>query len=648
MAIILNDNIKVQAPKPSEFRYFHPDNRPWVDLSEVTTTIPMVERHIGLTVNIDEVEYWFQTSINDGDLVIKQSEVDLNLQSVLDNGSTAIAATPSVINLRNYDLSVDYPGTYTVAPYAGVSMNLKIGKLALESLGQLTTTKPFANTVIGDFAMRYNTGSNGCTVIGYNAAQKLLSGNSNIAIGVQSMQGSSSATASEGLYSSANNLALGNNSMRFIGATIESNGNNVAIGVFSLGGDVSVATTRMTGVRNTAIGTSAMSRFQTGRRNNAVGDSSLFNLTIGDENTANGNRALFDLITGNKNTWIGYQPNVTIRNASNNTVIGIPIYTVAEQTESNNIIIADGVGNRGLDINFVTSKYKLATPPVDNTYEFVMGMDVDGNYRRIEKSSIGGGSSSQLLSNKLQTPIITSLGVGPGNNFVGSEPGLRSIKLKYTPGNDYFENLVQTGNVRLQLMHLDTRGATRKPFPNSGAKSKKNSFRYVKHQNGAMDLGDIYFGGGLYTGGVIKYLIPPTNSMLYIDTNNKANQEIEFEMDLSWFYGGISKTDGEIINNVGQILNQFPFTDIDLFNDAPFTNKKLQIRGEGRRNANGVHNYKTSKIFAFVFMYKNANGKWIQSELSQRFRLELGSAIYVKEDGTTERFYDCFRLKILP
>ena len=56
MAIILNDNIKINAGKPSESKYLSTGNTAYsgttlVDAkSGVTTAIPISERHLGLTV----------------------------------------------------------------------------------------------------------------------------------------------------------------------------------------------------------------------------------------------------------------------------------------------------------------------------------------------------------------------------------------------------------------------------------------------------------------------------------------------------------------------------------------------------------------------------------------------------------------------
>jgi hypothetical protein len=71
MAINLSDNIKISAPLPVDSRYFN-NLVPYTSKTEVINTIPVGERYIGLTVNINGVEYWFESAIASvSDLVLK-------------------------------------------------------------------------------------------------------------------------------------------------------------------------------------------------------------------------------------------------------------------------------------------------------------------------------------------------------------------------------------------------------------------------------------------------------------------------------------------------------------------------------------------------------------------------------------------------
>ncbi len=73
MAIQLNDNIRVAAGKPSEAKYLNLSNAPYTGTSQVFSQVPVPERHVGLTVNVNNIEYWFATGVTNGNLVTKTS-----------------------------------------------------------------------------------------------------------------------------------------------------------------------------------------------------------------------------------------------------------------------------------------------------------------------------------------------------------------------------------------------------------------------------------------------------------------------------------------------------------------------------------------------------------------------------------------------
>lgn len=70
MSITLNDNVLVQAPKPTDARY-----GPYADTATALSSIPNTQRFLGLTVGILNAgvveEYWFEDGITDSDLVFK-------------------------------------------------------------------------------------------------------------------------------------------------------------------------------------------------------------------------------------------------------------------------------------------------------------------------------------------------------------------------------------------------------------------------------------------------------------------------------------------------------------------------------------------------------------------------------------------------
>ena len=72
MAIILNDNLKINVGKPIDSKYLN-GLVSYVNEAEVNSVIPIGERYVGLTVNVVNVEYWYEAGVADIDLVIKKA-----------------------------------------------------------------------------------------------------------------------------------------------------------------------------------------------------------------------------------------------------------------------------------------------------------------------------------------------------------------------------------------------------------------------------------------------------------------------------------------------------------------------------------------------------------------------------------------------
>lgn len=76
MAIILNDNLRINAGKPADSKYLNASNAPYSATTEVLSAIGLSERHQGLTVLVESgstnVEHWFKNGTADGDLIEKK------------------------------------------------------------------------------------------------------------------------------------------------------------------------------------------------------------------------------------------------------------------------------------------------------------------------------------------------------------------------------------------------------------------------------------------------------------------------------------------------------------------------------------------------------------------------------------------------
>lgn len=127
MAITLNDNIQVNAGKPVESKYLNLLNESYSSTTEVTNRITIPERFIGLTVNVNNDEYWFATGVTDSDLILKTKSSGIVINGV-DNIGTGTGVfsgitTGGVINLRSFigsgDTSVNLSGDTIIIQSTG-------------------------------------------------------------------------------------------------------------------------------------------------------------------------------------------------------------------------------------------------------------------------------------------------------------------------------------------------------------------------------------------------------------------------------------------------------------------------------------------------------------------------------------------------
>lgn len=125
MAIQYNENIKIAAPNPLDWRYL--SNRtlngsqlPYSGITEVNNKIIPSERYTGLTVNINGTEYWYKDGIGNNDLVEKIVD-GTGLLSGYITGATNYGYYEGLSNIQTLEiviigifshLSGDYDSTY--------------------------------------------------------------------------------------------------------------------------------------------------------------------------------------------------------------------------------------------------------------------------------------------------------------------------------------------------------------------------------------------------------------------------------------------------------------------------------------------------------------------------------------------------------
>jgi hypothetical protein len=194
----------------------------------------------------------------------------------------------------------------------GTAYATVLGTNALAS----NTTSGAANTAIGYRALNANTTGGYNTSVGFDSLRYNTSGNTNVAVGGYALNANTTGSS---------NVGIG------YGALYQAStaSDNVGIGVSSQGGVT-------TGVKNIAIGSSALYANTQGSGNIAIGHSSLsdFNRTDPD----------------GFNTVVGYSSGLGITTGTNNTIIGARVWGLPT-TLTNNIIIADGSGNRRINVD---------------------------------------------------------------------------------------------------------------------------------------------------------------------------------------------------------------------------------------------------------------------------------------------------------
>ena len=191
-----------------------------------------------------------------------------------------------------------------------------------------------------------------------------------------------------GSTSSSTNTVVGNTALSNITA---SSLHNTAIGFRTLAnnsGNYNTAiggnslTSNTTGGSNISLGFRALIGNTTGSNNIAIGENSLSTNVLGVNNIAIGTSVLSSG-NGNNNTVIGNytSSSLNITTGSGNTIIGTAPSQASNLT--NNIILADGVGNIRFRVND-TGVVKIVTPPLvftDNTTAIAGGLTAGDIYR---------------------------------------------------------------------------------------------------------------------------------------------------------------------------------------------------------------------------------------------------------------------------
>ena len=252
---------------------------------------------------------------------------------------------------------------YQALPYDTGGTNVAFGYQALN-----LNTSGWANTAIGHSTLKDNVSGTRNLAIGWQALQGNTSGSGNIAIGESAL----------GNSNSSSNIAIGSNAMN----KITNGSNNVALGT---------GLQNLTnGWNNISIG-GALSTVVTGDSNVGIGMSALNGNSLSSFNFAIGERAGYDLVSGSGyNIFFGRDSGRGIQTGAYNTIIGSNIRGLSPSM-SNHIILADGQGNRRIN--------------VDNNGVVVMGNTLTsfaGNRLEVVNGAIAAGSQSSTLGGEFR------------------------------------------------------------------------------------------------------------------------------------------------------------------------------------------------------------------------------------------------------
>jgi len=198
----------------------------------------------------------------------------------------------------------------------GGTSNVAIGHQALQS------NQSAENTAVGANALAANTDGFDNVAIGISSMASAPNTFGNTAVGAYSMSGTSS--------SAGNNTAVG-----FLTLGSNQNENNTAIGAWCLSSNT-------TGTNNIGLGYNSLAANDVGSENVSLGTSSMLSNTSGGGNCAIGSRSLQFNLTGGGNVAIGYAAMENSNGANNNIAIGTDALD-AEQGHDN-IGIGSSVG----------------------------------------------------------------------------------------------------------------------------------------------------------------------------------------------------------------------------------------------------------------------------------------------------------------
>ena len=132
MAIEIQDNFKIEANKPIDTRY-----GPYTSILEANASIPISYRYFGLTVLINNVEYWYLNDINDTGLILKFIDFSgdiLNINNDIDFLEIEVAALQSAVSFLQSN-KLDVSDLIPITNQVNLLTNTKQNNITLVTTG---------------------------------------------------------------------------------------------------------------------------------------------------------------------------------------------------------------------------------------------------------------------------------------------------------------------------------------------------------------------------------------------------------------------------------------------------------------------------------------------------------------------------------
>ena len=347
------------------------------------------------------------------------SNTSFGVEALSNSSTTALRTVAIGVNsLKNLTTGSDNVATGYGALEANTTglQNVAVGSASLS----LNTSGSY-NTALGYNALTRNASGIQNTAVGNSSLFNNLGGNNNVGVGYSVLQRNSSGSRNVGVGTNAvYNNQTGNNNIGIGDSAFERNisgNNNVAIGASSLfNSNASNSTSighesqlnNLTGQSNTSLGYQSLYTNSGGSNNTAIGFQSLFTNITGANNTVLGHNAGYNVTTGTNNIIIGYNSGLSVTTGSNNTLIGSNFTLPA--TITGNIILADGFGNRRINVDQNGNVGIATTTPTAqfHTTGTIRHENLGGTGNRMVVADAIGNLSTQAIPGGASLRTVTS------------------------------------------------------------------------------------------------------------------------------------------------------------------------------------------------------------------------------------------------